>query len=68
MPWFTPGNFISTRERTLPQIVDRVLADVDHKGLDVLTPYRVGDLAAFRRFELAAAFNRVRALAVRGER
>jgi len=33
-------------------------------GLDALEPWLVGDLAAFRRFELAAALNRLRALRV----
>ncbi|MDX1663337.1 MAG: ABC-ATPase domain-containing protein, partial [Candidatus Promineifilaceae bacterium] len=52
-------------ERTLVEIVDRVMADVENRGLDVLTPYLVADLAAFRRFELAAALNRLRTLEVR---
>ena len=50
--------------RTLPEIVDRVMADIEDRGLDVLSPFLVGDLAAFRHFELAAAFNRLRTLKV----
>ena len=51
--------------RTMAEVVDRVLADVENEGLDVLSPFVVGDLAAFRRFELAAALNRLRTLKVR---
>jgi predicted ABC-class ATPase len=50
--------------RTLPEILDAVLADVDRDGLDVLDHRSVGDLARFRRFELAAALNRLRTLRV----
>lgn len=50
--------------RTLADVVDRVLADVENEGLDVLSPFVVGDLAAFRPFELAAALNRLRTLRV----
>ena len=49
-------------ENTLSQILDRVMADIAEKGLDVITPFPQGDLAMFRRFELAAAINRVRTL------
>lgn len=51
--------------RTLAEILDAVLADIDAGGLDVLTPHRVADGARFRRFELAAALNRLRTLEVR---
>jgi predicted ABC-class ATPase len=50
--------------RTLPEIMDAVLADVDRDGLDVLDRRSVGDLARFRRYELAAALNRLRTLRV----
>lgn len=52
-------------QRTVAQIVGRVMADVENQGLDVLSPYLRGDLAAFRRFELAAALNRLRTLQVK---
>jgi predicted ABC-class ATPase len=52
-------------EHTLSQILDRVMADIAEKGLDVITPFPQGDLALFRRFELAAAINRVRTLEVK---
>ena len=50
--------------RTLPEILDAVIADLDHEGLDVLDRRSVGDLARFRRYELAAALNRLRTLRV----
>lgn len=52
-------------EKTLPMILDLVMADIADKGLDVITPFPQGDLALFRRFELAAAINRVRTLEVK---
>ncbi|MGC9527997.1 MAG: ABC-ATPase domain-containing protein [Limnospira sp.] len=48
--------------QTLTQILDRVMADIAEKGLDAITQFPQGDLALFRRFELAAAINRVRTL------
>jgi len=51
--------------RTLPQILDAVMADIDREGLGVLDRRPVGDLARFRRYELAAALNRLRTLRVR---
>ena len=52
-------------KRTLPEILDLVFADIDEKGLDVITPSPQHDLAYFRRFELAAALNRLRTLSVK---
>ncbi|MGB3405368.1 MAG: ABC-ATPase domain-containing protein [Microcoleaceae cyanobacterium] len=51
--------------QTLPAIIDRVMADIAAKGLDVITPFPQGDFALFRRFELAAAINRVRTLEIK---
>lgn len=45
---------------TLKMIIAAVLDDIEKQGLDVLTPYITGDLAAFRGMELAAAINRMR--------
>ena len=50
--------------RTLREVIDCVLEDVADKGLECLTPYLVGNIAAFRAFELAAAINRMRTLKV----
>lgn len=52
------------RRRTIPEILDRVMEDIEERGLDVLTEFPQGDLAVFRRFELAAALNRLRTLIV----
>jgi predicted ABC-class ATPase len=49
---------------TLPEAMDRLHAVLVDEGLDALDERRVGDLAGFRRFELAAAVNRLRSLRV----
>ena len=51
-------------KKTLKQIVNTVLNDIMGNGLDVLSPRPVGDYAAFRALELAAAMNRLRTLSV----
>ena len=50
--------------RPLAEVLELVLADIDRDGLDVLDSRRCGDLACFRRHELAAALNRLRTLKV----
>jgi predicted ABC-class ATPase len=50
--------------RSVPELLDAVEAEVAEAGLDALDSRRVGDLAAFRRLELAAALNRIRSLRV----
>lgn len=50
---------------TIAQVLERVEADVEKYGLDVLEPGYPGDLARFRRFELAAALNRLRSVEVK---
>jgi predicted ABC-class ATPase len=52
-------------EKTLKEIVDGVLEKIGKKGLDVLNTRLVGNYAAFRGLELAAAINRLRTLKVR---
>jgi predicted ABC-class ATPase len=52
-------------KRTLREVVDAVLADVDERGLDVLGPWPHGAAARFRGLELAAAVNRLRTLRMR---
>lgn len=51
-------------QRSLSEVLDYVMADIVSGGLDVLgeNERRYGDLAMFRRFELAAAINRLRTL------
>ncbi len=51
--------------RTVDEVLETVMRDVGQGGLDVLTRQPVGDLAAFRKFELGAALNRLRSLRVR---
>ncbi len=51
-------------KRTLPEILDCVMSDIDNYGLDVIDPRRMGDYARFRKVELAAALNRLPTLRV----
>jgi predicted ABC-class ATPase len=43
----------------------RAMADVEEKGLDILVPFKRGDYARPRIFEVAAAINRMRTLKVK---
>ena len=49
----------------LEQALARLMDDLDSKGLDVLSPFKTGNLARPRRYEVAMAINRMRTLAVR---
>jgi hypothetical protein len=49
---------------TIAEALDMVETVVAEGGLDALAPWKVGDLAAFRRYDLAAALNRLRGLRV----
>ena len=49
---------------SLPEALDAVESLLAGEGLDALDDGKVGDLAWFRRFELAAALNRLRTLRV----
>ena len=49
----------------MAEILAAVEDQIRSKGLDVLDPRQPGDLAVFRRFELAAALNRIRTLRIR---
>jgi len=51
-------------KRTLKEVVDHVITDINDHSLDILAPYVTGDIARFRPFELAAAINRMRTLKV----
>jgi predicted ABC-class ATPase len=51
-------------KRTIAEVIESVLRDVEKKGLDVLSSRLVGDYAEFRGLELAAAINRLRTLAI----
>ncbi len=50
--------------RSLRSAVDLVMRDIEEGGLDVLSRGPRGDYAQFRRFELAAAINRLRTLRI----
>lgn len=53
--------------RSLPQVLEKVMADIEQEGLEVISPFRgqhPGDLARPRIFELAAAINRLRSLRI----
>jgi predicted ABC-class ATPase len=54
-------------KRTLKEILECVFKDVKERP-DITNPYPVGDFAAFRKFELAAAINRLRSLKVNQKR
>ncbi len=43
----------------------KAFADLEKRGLDILVPYKVGNLALPRIFEVAGAINRMRTLRVR---
>lgn len=45
-------------------MIERVMMDIAQEGLDILTEFPQADLAEFRKFELAAALNRLRTLKV----
>ncbi len=52
--------------QTLPAFLDELMAAIARQGLDAFAPYPSGDYVGFRRFELAAALNRLRTLQVKG--
>jgi predicted ABC-class ATPase len=52
------------QSRTLAEILNLVSQDLEDRGLDVITDFPTGELALFRRFELAAAINRLRSLQI----
>lgn len=58
------GGDIDHASLDLPAILDHIDTLLDSQGLDVLDSRRPGDLVRFRRFELAAALNRLRTLRV----
>jgi predicted ABC-class ATPase len=50
--------------RTLKDVVDRLMSDLDKSGLDILNKNKFGDYAVFRKYELASAINRLRTVKV----
>lgn len=57
-------NKYMNRQNTLPEILDKVMEDIERNSLDILSEFPPGDFVKFRRFELAAAINRLRTLKV----
>lgn len=59
-------HYISERyvdgRRTLPEVLDLLERDLDEKGLNIFPGWPRGDYARPRRFEIAAAINRLRTL------
>jgi len=51
-------------KQTLAEVVEQIERDIQKGGLDILSPRPMGHYAYFRRFELAAALNRLRTLRV----
>jgi predicted ABC-class ATPase len=49
-------------DRSLAQVVAAVLDEIRERGLGVVHPHDIGELAAFRGVELAALLNRLRTL------
>jgi predicted ABC-class ATPase len=52
---------------SLKEGLEKALAEVEEKGLDILMPYKVGNLAKPRLFELAGAINRLRSLQIKAK-
>jgi predicted ABC-class ATPase len=50
---------------TIAEVLDMVMADIEREGLDTIDRRAMGDYAAFRRLELAAALNRLPTLRVK---
>ena len=49
---------------TLEQALTRLMDDLDAGGLEILSRFKVGNLARSRRYEVAMAINRMRTLSV----
>jgi len=52
-------------KNTLNDVINHVMRDIENRGLDILSPWPVGNYAEFRGLELASAINRSRALKVK---
>ncbi|MFV1994996.1 MAG: P-loop domain-containing protein, partial [Verrucomicrobiales bacterium] len=57
-------NGVIDGKRTIAEILDAVQEAIAQRGLDALSRIRPGNFALFRRYELAAALNRLRTLEV----
>jgi len=53
------------KTKNLGEGLRKVMEDVSEKGLDILLPYKVGNLSMPRIYEVAGAINRMRTLKIR---
>ncbi len=53
-----------TETSTLKEVVDRVIRDIEEKGLDIISQRISPNFASFRKFELAFTLNRLRSFKV----
>lgn len=60
---YSKQNYLDGK-RTLSEIIHLVMTDIESQGMDCLSPFPEGDFVKFRKFELAAAINRLRSLSV----
>jgi predicted ABC-class ATPase len=61
------SDYLVDGQATLGELIDRLYGELEEKGLDMVSPFygkHPGDLALPRKFELAAAINRLRTLQV----
>ena len=59
------SNTYMEKTQNLEEGLTKVMEDIHEKGFDILLPYKVGDLAMPRIYELAGAINRMRTLKVK---
>jgi DNA invertase Pin-like site-specific DNA recombinase len=53
------------KTQNLREGLTKLMEDVQEKGFDILLPYKVGNLAMPRIYELAGAINRMRTFKIR---
>lgn len=58
------ANHYLNKSEGLKEGLEKVMRDVGEKGFDVLLPYKVGNLALPRIYEVAGAINRMRCLKI----
>jgi hypothetical protein len=51
-----------SENRTLNEIAEKVIRDIEEKGFDILDRVPSGEYVVFRKFELAGAINRLRSI------
>ena len=56
------AKYYMDKSKNLKDGLEMTMRDVEEKGFDILLPYKVGNLALPRVYELAGAINRMRGL------